>query len=64
MTSLDPAKSKMESGAWINRYDFQNTEIKRSLTLRKKDSTISFVQCNMYHLKRPRDFPIIEYIIR
>ena len=64
MTSLDLAKSKMEDGGWINRYDFQKTEIKRSLTLRKNDSTISIVQYIMYHLQRPCDFPKLEYIIQ
>ena len=40
----DPAKSSLESGEWIDGYDYQNKDTHKK-TLRKNKSVIFSVQC-------------------
>ena len=39
----DPAKSGLESSAWVDGYDYQNKD--KTLLLRKKSLFFFFVQC-------------------
>ena len=43
MALSDQAKSGLESGAWINGYDYQNKD--KKLPLRRIKSVTFFVQC-------------------
>ena len=38
----DPAKSGLESSAWIDGYDYQNKDTQKTLPLRKNKSVIFF----------------------
>ena len=42
----DPAKSSLESSAWIDGYDYQNNDTQKNITIMKKISPL-FFQCSV-----------------
>ena len=52
----DPAKSGLESSAWIDGYDYQNKDTQKTLPLRKNKSVIFFSA--VYNKKNPCDSTI------
>ena len=49
MVLSETAKSGLESGAWVDGYDYQNKD-KNTLPLRKIGVCHFFVQCSKNHL--------------